>query len=67
MKSSLLYLFNEFYRDNRTLSSIHGEFLSCDGFNSIHRRRLLHQLWPLVCTKMGEGLPLICADIFEAE
>ena len=67
MKSSLLYLFNEFYFDDRTLSYIHDEFLRCDGFNSIHRRRLIHQLWPLMCTKKGEGLPLICADIFKAE
>ena len=47
--------------------STQGEFLSCDGFKSNHRRCLIHHLSPLMCTKTGEGLPLIFADILKAE
>ena len=47
--------------------STQGEFLSCDGFKSNHRRCLIHNLSPQMCIKIGEGLPLICADILKAE
>ena len=47
--------------------STQGEFLSCDGFKSNHRRCLIHNLSPQMCIKIGEGLPLICVDILKAE
>ena len=37
------------------------------GLNLNHRRCLIHHLSPLMCTKTGDGLPLICADILKAE
>ena len=58
---------HEYYCDNRTLRSTQGEFLSCDGFKSNHRRCLIHYLSPLMCTKTGGSQSLICADIFKAE